>query len=61
MEPFQNKLARDADKITFHPEQVRWLEELFPEIVHTPNRTPAEMYHQGGIRTVVLAVRSKMR
>lgn len=48
-------------KISFHPEQLKWLERMFPEVIPNPSSTPAEMYFNGGSRRVVEAVRSKVK
>lgn len=61
MEPLRNKMSRDDDKVAFHPEQLRWLEQMFPEVVPLPTSTPAEMYYRGGQRAVLAAVRAKVR
>jgi len=47
-------------KIHFHVEQLKWLEKMFPEIIHTPNSTPAEMYYSSGARRVLEAVRARV-
>lgn len=60
-EPIQNKMARDGDRITFHREQVAWLERMFPEIIASPTSTPAEMYVQAGMRRVVKAVKERVQ
>lgn len=54
-------VASQAERVHFHPEQVKWLEKVFPEILHTPNSTPAEMYYSSGMRRVVEAIRSKVQ
>ena len=54
-------VASQAERVHFHPEQLKWLEKMFPEILHSPNSTPAEMYYSSGIRRVVEAVRSKVQ
>lgn len=54
-------VAAQVERVHFHPEQIKWLEKMFPEILHTPNSTPAEMYYSSGMRRVVEAVRSKVQ
>jgi len=60
-EPLRNRMVRDEDRVSFHPEQLRWLESMFPEVVATPESTPAEMYFRAGTRTVITAVRAKVQ
>ena len=50
-----------GDSIYFHPEQIKWLERMFPEILHSPSATPAEMYYSSGTRRVVQAVKEKVQ
>ena len=59
-EPRVVEMEREG-RITFHPEQLKWLERMFPEVIPNPASTPAEMYFQGGSRRVVAAVRAKVK
>ncbi len=54
------EMDRDG-KVSFHPEQVRWLERMFPEVVHSPSNTPEEMYYHAGTRRVVLVIKCKVQ
>ena len=61
MEPLHNRMARDEDRVAFHPEQIAWLEKMFPEVIHNAASTPAEMYIQAGVRRVIATIRDKKR
>lgn len=61
MEPLSTKMSRDTERISFHPEQLKWLEKMFPEHIATPSSTVPEMYWRGGTRAVLDAVRSNIR
>jgi len=48
-------------RVYFHQEQIQWIEKMFPEPLHTPASTPAEMYYQSGIRRVVAVMKDKVQ
>ena len=53
---------RDMDpavkaKVYFHPEQVKYLEKLFPSVVLLPSASEAEMRYHFGQQSVVQKVR----
>ena len=54
-------MVRDEDRIRFHPEQLQWLESMFPEIIASPTSTAAEMYFNAGMRRVIAVVRNKVQ
>lgn len=60
-EPLSSRMVRDEDRIRFHPEQLKWLESMFPEIIASPTSTAAEMYFNAGMRRVVAVVRNKVQ
>jgi hypothetical protein len=60
------RLVRESEMeqsgaVMFHPEQQKWLDKMFPEVIPSPASTPAEMYFQGGARMVVQLVRSRVQ
>lgn len=63
-EQFSTRASRDVreeDRMSFHPEQLKWLEKMFPEVIPTPDSTPSQMYWRGGTRAVLDVVRSRVR
>lgn len=56
----QVQMERDG-KVYFHPEQLKWLEKQFPEVVHSPSSTPEEMYFHSGTRRVIHTIKSKLK
>jgi hypothetical protein len=59
--PLGNRMVLDEDRIRFHPEQLKWLEGMFPEIIASPTSTAAEMYFNAGMRRVIAVVRNKVQ
>lgn len=60
-EALRSKMTRDEDRIMFHPEQLKWLEKMFPEIIPRPTDTVQELMYRGGQRTVLEVIRGKLR
>lgn len=54
-------LPTSESKVMFHHEQVKYLEKMFPERVHTPKNTPEEMYYYAGVRAVVAFIRERQK
>lgn len=57
-----NALAGTRElEVWFHPEQVKYLEKLFPEVCFPPDASEAEMRHYNGQRSVLHLIRTKTR
>lgn len=54
-----NPESREA--VVFHPEQIKYLEKIFPEVVLGPASTEAELRYYNGQRSVLHFIRSKQR
>lgn len=53
--------AGTKEEIHFHPEQLKYLERLFPEKVVLPSTTEAEMRFQGGQRSIIKFIAGKVK
>ena len=49
------------EKVRFYPEQVRYLEKLFPVTVHSAIATEATMRYYNGQQSVLQAIKERMR
>lgn len=49
------------EKVVFYPEQIRYLEKLFPVTVQTPTATEAQMRFYNGQQSVLQAIKERMR
>jgi len=48
-------------KVYFHPEQLKYLEEVFGRVVFPPSATQAEMNHYFGQQSVLQHIRLRTR
>jgi hypothetical protein len=49
------------EDVAFHPEQIKYLEKIFPEVVLGPTSTEAELRYYNGQRSVLQFIRTKQR
>lgn len=49
------------DVVYFHPEQVRYLEKIFPEAVFASDVPETTLRHYNGQRSVIQFIRSRQR
>lgn len=61
MDTYGGNMAEPTEQIQFYPEQVKWLEKMFPEQIFGSFATEAELRHHNAQRAVVATVRSKMK
>lgn len=62
MSPLVGKTGKSAAQpVYFTPEQIRWLEETFPEPEIGPDTTEAGIRDVGGIRRLIKAMRARVR
>lgn len=62
MSPLQGKTGKSAAQpVYFTPEQIRWLEDTFPEPEIGPDTTEASIRDVGGIRRLIKAMRARVR
>lgn len=50
-----------AQPVYFTPEQIRWLEDTFPEPEIGPDTTEASIRDVGGIRRLIKAMKARVR
>lgn len=50
-----------AQPVYFTPEQIRWLEDTFPEPEIGPDTSEASIRDVGGIRRLIKAMRARVR
>ena len=51
--------TQGRQKILFYPEQIEWLEKMYPELLFTPAMSNDEIRHYSGVRSVVLAIKER--
>lgn len=62
MSPFVGKTGKSAAQpVYFTPEQIRWLEDTFPEPEIGPDTSEASIRDVGGIRRLIKAMRARVR
>lgn len=62
MSPSMGKTGKSAAQpVYFTPEQIRWLEETFPEPEIGPDTSEASIRDVGGIRRLIKAMRARVR
>lgn len=49
------------EPVYFHPEQVKYLEKVFPEAVFAPDVHESQLRHYNGQRSVIQFIRSRQR
>lgn len=49
------------EPVYFHPEQVKYLEKVFPEAVFAPDVSEPQLRHYNGQRSVIQFIRSRQR
>lgn len=54
-------MSKPEEKIHFHPEQIKYLEKIFPESVFPHDVSEATLRHYNGQRSVLQFIRSRVR
>lgn len=49
------------EPVYFHPEQVKYLEKMFPEAVFAPDVPESQLRHYNGQRSIIQFIRSRQR
>jgi len=51
----------EEDKVYFHPEQIKYLEKIYPEVAFPPEVTEEALRYYNGQRSVLQFIKSKVR
>lgn len=61
----RSRVHRDSTErkieVMFHPEQLKWLEEVFQPVVMGPDKSESEMRYYFGQQSVIHLIRSKVK
>lgn len=60
-EPLDVKMQTTQDRVMFHPEQLRWLEKMFPECLPKPSDNMNDLMYRGGQRSVLECIRARLK
>lgn len=55
------KSITEEEKIYFHPEQLKYLEKVFPEVVFPAEVSEASLRFYNGQRSIMQFIRSRVR
>jgi hypothetical protein len=51
----------EKDKVSFHPEQLKYLQKVFPTVVFPPSATKEEMLYYNGQQSIIEFIKGRLR
>ncbi len=57
----RDTMVVEKDKVSFHPEQLKYLQKVFPTVVFPPSATKEEMLYYNGQQSIIEFIKGRLR